>query len=118
MLFLNFNDTKIPVPWTTKGILHDNVRKKYVNPYYPPGTDICEVFANTSKPPSWNKRTCELNDTEGGVAFQNFDFMIWMQTAALPHFRKIYRQLDTANDIFIDGLPIGSYTLKIEYSKF
>lgn len=78
---------------------------------------MCGAFAHTMKPPAWSQDVCNLNDGEGGLGFENFDFMVWMQTAALPEFRKIYRQLDTGNEIFHDGLPPGTYFLHISYSK-
>jgi hypothetical protein len=34
--------------------------------------------------------------------YTNQDFIVWMRTAALPTFRKLYRKLDQA-------LPAGQY---------
>ena len=49
---------------------------------------IFEIFQNTAKPPNWEKRPC---DTGG---FEDVDFIIWMRTAALPNFRKLWRLVD------------------------
>ena len=116
-LFYQQGDNITKVPWTTKGLLDPRIKEKYINP--PPiDGSLCKAFKNTLSPPAWSKRTCELDDGEGGLGFENFDFMVWMQTAALPKFRKVYRGLNRSSDeLFKDGLPKGSYILKISYSK-
>jgi hypothetical protein len=115
-LTYQINDTWVLVPWTTSGLMDDNVKTKYQNPRYPKTSTLCEAFANTMKPPNWPIEPCNMNDSDGKYGFENFDFMVWMQTAALPHFRKIYRQLDTGHDVFHDGLPNGIYILEINYN--
>jgi len=45
------------------------------------------------------------NNTE--VSFQDENFIVWMRTAGLPHFRKLYRIIDEP------GLSGGTYTLNI-----
>ena len=117
-LYYEYNGTLILVPWTTKDLINPMVKKKYINPPSVNG-DLCAAFKNTLPPPAWSKRPCELDDGDGGIGFENFDFMIWMQTAALPKFRKLYRGLNrTSDELFKDGLPKGSYVLKISDSKF
>uniref|UniRef100_A0AC34GPH2 Cell cycle control protein 50A n=1 Tax=Panagrolaimus sp. ES5 TaxID=591445 RepID=A0AC34GPH2_9BILA len=117
LLKYNYNGTEIPVPWTTNGLIDDDVKTKYQNPQYSLKGNLCEAFNNTIRPPAWPQDICTLDDKEGGLGFENFDFMVWMQTAALPKFRKIYRQLDTRNETFRDGLPPGTYVLYINFSR-
>ncbi|KAE9554652.1 hypothetical protein FO519_002139 [Halicephalobus sp. NKZ332] len=112
-LYYRYNESLIKVPWTTKDLIHPMVKKKYINPPSVNGS-LCAAFEGTLPPPAWNKKTCELADEDGGVGFENFDFMIWMQTAALPKFRKLYRALNsTVDETFLNGLPKGSYVLEI-----
>lgn len=115
-LFYQENNTLVTVPWTTKDLIDPKLYKKYVNPPHGDDRTLCEAFRNTSKPPHWSVPVCELYDDDGGYGFQNFDFIMWMQTAALPRFRKLYRGLNKTN-IFQDGLPKGTYVLKITDSK-
>lgn len=58
-------------------------------------------------------------DTENpsNNGFKNEDLIVWMRTAALPDFRKLYRRIDHSNEFEI-GLPKGNYTLHIKYSMF
>ncbi|CAJ0918250.1 unnamed protein product, partial [Mesorhabditis belari] len=124
--FSMFNDTFkltykdiIEVPLTTRGMVHEtDMAKKFKNPPLPAGSsNLCDAFANTTKPKSWPAPICEIfSKSEAGQGFANKDFQVWMEPAALPHFRKIYRLLDREADIFSKGLPKGEYTLTITYN--
>ena len=76
------------------------------------------AFQGYVHPKNWRKNIWELdlNNTNNN-GFQNEDFIVWMRTAALPTFRKLYRILDRQVPGFNSGLPAGNYSLKIQYSK-
>uniref|UniRef100_A0A0N5BC26 Cell cycle control protein 50A n=1 Tax=Strongyloides papillosus TaxID=174720 RepID=A0A0N5BC26_STREA len=117
-----FNDTftlslnSIQVPFTYEGVIwHVDKNNKFKNPESPNG-NLCEAFANYSKPANWIKSPCELDPTNpNNNGFRNVDFIVWMRAAALPNFRKLYRILDrNQKTIFSNGLPIGEYSLVID----
>ncbi|CAI4231985.1 unnamed protein product [Auanema sp. JU1783] len=119
------NDTEtVRVPFSTNGIISNTEKKrKFKNPPYNRSYTLCDAFANTAKPPWWQKPICMLGvtddeeDTSGaGVGLENVDLMVWMRTAALPSFRKYYRNLDRESDYFHNGLQKGNYTLVINYN--
>ena len=59
----------------------------------------------------------DLEDASNN-GFQNEDLMVWMRTAALPTFRKLYRRIDHSDDsLFKNGLIRGNYSLIVNYSK-
>lgn len=72
-----------------------------------------------ARPIAWTKDLWNLdreNDNNNGL--QNEDLIVWMRTAALPSFRKLYRRVDFSQKSSLDGkLPKGDYTLDIDYSK-
>ncbi|GMT23613.1 hypothetical protein PFISCL1PPCAC_14910, partial [Pristionchus fissidentatus] len=117
-----FNDTYVlrrngdvdPVPMTTEGVLWDvDKDRKFKNPpgYNPndPPETRCAPFANTVKPPNWKNRVCEIPN-----GLENVDFIVWMRTAALPNFRKLWRKLDRMKGgAYANGLPAGDYILEI-----
>jgi hypothetical protein len=73
--------------------------------------------AKTIKPMDWQKEIWELDpeDPENN-GFLNEDLIVWMRTAALPNFRKLYRKVVQAGD-FSTGLPATkTYRLQIEYN--
>uniref|UniRef100_A0A0N4ZR79 Transmembrane protein 30A n=1 Tax=Parastrongyloides trichosuri TaxID=131310 RepID=A0A0N4ZR79_PARTI len=111
-LFTNDNEK---VPMTYKGIIWKSLlRKKYKNPPLI-DNDLCLSFQNTTKPLNWVKNPCELDkENPNNNGFENVDFIIWMQTAALNNFRNLYRKLDrTGNVKFKNGLAMGNYTVNI-----
>lgn len=67
---------------------------------------------------AWKKQLWELDpeDPENN-GIQNEDLIVWMRTAALPNFRKLYRIVNASAEGFMGGLPSGNYSLKINYSK-
>ncbi|KAI6175290.1 hypothetical protein M3Y97_00672400 [Aphelenchoides bicaudatus] len=107
------------VPMTANKLIPNNVRNvKYKNPKKCTDEDKkCPGFEGTTKPPSWRVPIEELGNNDTGRALENFDFIQWMETAALPNFRKLYRKLDQLpGGIFADGLPYGNYTLYVQYN--
>ncbi|RZC42574.1 CDC50 domain containing protein [Asbolus verrucosus] len=82
----------------------------------PPG-DLSKAFENFSQPKAWKKKVSELDpENPENNGFQNEDLIVWMRTAALPTFRKLYRRIDHTQDGYKDGLLKGKYQLRIEYS--
>lgn len=76
------------------------------------------VFRDNPRPQNWQKTAWQLDpgnpDNNGYI---NEDFIVWMRTAAMPTFRKLYRKLAMNNTPnFETGLPKGTYQLNIEYS--
>lgn len=66
----------------------------------------------------WQKALDELDPSNpDNNGFQNEDLIVWMRTAALPSFRKLYRRLDQTNNNYTKGLKAGEYTLHVEYSE-
>ncbi|XP_076650188.1 cell cycle control protein 50A isoform X2 [Halictus rubicundus] len=82
-----------------------------------PEGDLKEAFEGYAKPKNWDKYIYELDpDDKSNNGFQNEDLIVWMRTAALPTFRKLYRRVDDAVNGFTDGLVKGDYKLTINYT--
>lgn len=79
--------------------------------------ELKEQFKNTVKPMDWQKNIWELDpDHPENNGFQNEDLIVWMRTAALPNFRKLYRKV-IHKDKFAQGLPANfKYRLLIDYN--
>jgi len=83
-----------------------------------PKGNLTEVFKDFAKPKNWTKNIYDLDPTdEENNGFQNEDLIVWMRTAALPTFRKLYRRIDHTQDGFKNGLVPGNYTLRVKYCK-
>lgn len=87
----------------------------------PPGFELnpAGAFANTSKPPNWRKPVWQLWRRPENNGFQNEALMVWMRTAALPTFRKLYGIITTVGALSkenIDYLPAGKYVVEIKYN--
>ena len=101
-----------------KGIAWPTDRSKFANPsepfdpkkWVPPRDwyDIGLIYGNDSDDVS-------ANDTSQ-YGFENEDLIIWMRTAALPTFRKLFRYVDHSTAPFDKSLPNGAYSLLVNYS--
>ncbi|XP_024890003.1 cell cycle control protein 50A isoform X1 [Temnothorax curvispinosus] len=82
-----------------------------------PEGDLREVFKNFAKPKNWTRHIYNLDETnDENNGFQNEDLIVWMRTAALPTFRKLYRRVDHTQEGYKNGLLAGNYTLEVKYS--
>ncbi|XP_053310705.1 cell cycle control protein 50B-like [Spea bombifrons] len=113
-LYYNDNGAYIEVPLVVKGISWwTDYNIKFRNPTNGNG-NISDVFKVTVKPLNWSNPVFNLSDDPFNNGFINEDFIVWMRTAALPTFRKLYRRIESGN--FTEGLPVGQYLLKIIYN--
>lgn len=76
------------------------------------------MFSGYSRPEAWSKNLWELDpDNPDNNGLQNEDLIVWMRTAALPSFRKLYRIVDSSQNNQPNGLFAGTYELHVEYSE-
>merc|ERR1719288_164641 len=69
--------------------------------------------ANGVKPRDWHKELWELDTkNKDNNGLQNEDLIVWMRTAALPNFRKLYRILDLED---MGGKLSAGNTYKFEF---
>ncbi|XP_055913499.1 cell cycle control protein 50A [Eupeodes corollae] len=81
-----------------------------------PEGNLKDALEGFSKPLAWQKELWQLDPNNAdNNGFQNEDFIVWMRTAALPSFRKLYRRVDHTKPYFMNGLKRGNYTLKVTY---
>ncbi|KAL6105798.1 tmem30a [Pungitius sinensis] len=102
------------VPLVKKGIAWWT--DKHVKFRNPGGNDNLTIaFKDTSKPVNWRKPVFEMDTDPENNGFINEDFIVWMRTAALPTFRKLYRIIQKKPS----GTPTlasGRYVLDITYN--
>jgi len=97
-----------------KGIAWSTDKKHmYKNPS--PRDDLEKAFENTIQPPFWQRAVYELDDDPENNGYENEDLIVWMRTAALPTFRKLYRRINATGQ-FTEGLPKGDYRLTVDYN--
>jgi hypothetical protein len=77
-------------------------------------------WEGTIKPKNWHKNVWELDPEDANNnGYKNEDLIVWMRTAALPSFRKLYRRVEhnsTINPNFTSSLPAGTYKVIIDYN--
>lgn len=105
-----------PVPLIKTGIAWPSDKSiKFRNPE----GDLKKIFSKFSKPKNWTKYIWELDpENESNNGFQNEDLIVWMRTAALPTFRKLYRRVNHTQNGFTEGLVGGNYTLRVKYCEY
>lgn len=80
---------------------------------------VFPALKDFAKPVAWSRPLYELDlENEDNNGFQNEDLIVWMRTAALPTFRKLYRRVDHNQKYFDHGLYQGNYTLHVDYGEF
>ena len=73
--------------------------------------------SGTVMPPYWQKPVYELDDKNpNNNGFINEDLIVWMREAAFPNFKKLYGVLNRSGKPFTKGLPVGNYSIDINYS--
>uniref|UniRef100_A0A8P0PPN7 Cell cycle control protein n=2 Tax=Canis lupus familiaris TaxID=9615 RepID=A0A8P0PPN7_CANLF len=114
-LFLVGNESyPTPIPLKKKGIAWwTDKNVKFRNP--PGDQSLEERFKGTTNPVNWVKPVYMLDSEPDNNGFINEDFIVWMRTAALPTFRKLYRLIERKSDLH-PTLPAGRYYLNITYN--
>jgi uncharacterized membrane protein len=112
-IYSNEHTPILEVPLLRTGIAWPSDKKiKFQNPENFPDS----MKGQFARPKAWHKELWELDELDkDNNGFQNEDLIVWMRTAALPSFRKLYRRIDHQKDYFTDGLRKGNYTLYVNY---
>ncbi|XP_077166143.1 cell cycle control protein 50B [Paroedura picta] len=115
LFYLFRNGTQGRVPLDKRGISWwTDTNIKFRNPE-PVNGSLAEAFEGTAKPPNWPYPVYDLDrNNTNNTGFVNEAFIVWMRTAALPTFRKLYSRIRLGN--FSMGLPRGNYSLQIAYN--
>uniref|UniRef100_A0A8C4DEP1 Cell cycle control protein n=2 Tax=Dicentrarchus labrax TaxID=13489 RepID=A0A8C4DEP1_DICLA len=110
---IDSNNTRNTIPLVKKGIAWwTDKHVKFRNP----GENLTAAFQGTNKPVNWRKPVYELDPSDpDNNGFINEDFIVWMRTAALPTFRKLYRIIQKKSNT-TPTLPSGKYVLEITYN--
>lgn len=72
--------------------------------------------SGTVKPLYWQRPVYELDRDLTNNGFINEDLIVWMREAAFPNFKKLYGVLHRSRNPFKKGLPVGNYSIDINYS--
>ncbi|XP_028291115.1 transmembrane protein 30C [Gouania willdenowi] len=107
----------VPVPLLRNGVTwYTDKNIKFRNPQKENLT-LAQVFEGTAPPPYWQKPAYALDPSDStNNGFINDDLIVWMREAAFPNFKKLYGVLFRANKPFTKGLPVGNYSIHINYN--
>ncbi|XP_015714533.1 cell cycle control protein 50A [Coturnix japonica] len=109
------NDTRTAITLIKKGIAWwTDKNVKFRNPTGD-GKNLTALFQGTTKPVNWPKPVYMLDSEPDNNGFINEDFIVWMRTAALPTFRKLYRLIERKSNLQ-PTLQAGKYSLDITYN--
>lgn len=108
------------VPLLRRGIAwQSDIDYKFNNP---PDTDtkekLKEALQYYAKPRDWKVNLWELDPEDiDNNGLKNEDLIVWMRTAALPNFRKLYRRVDHNQEGFTKpNLPAKQYKFTVDYN--
>ncbi|XP_065198497.1 cell cycle control protein 50A-like [Sycon ciliatum] len=105
-LTLRVASTQAVVNVTGRGIAW---KSDHTTKFQNPTGDLAAAFGRYANPPNWPRSAAELDPSDPeNNGFLNEDFIVWMRTAALPTFRKLYRKIP-------QGLNAGQYMLEVNY---
>uniref|UniRef100_A0A3Q0QUS6 Cell cycle control protein n=1 Tax=Amphilophus citrinellus TaxID=61819 RepID=A0A3Q0QUS6_AMPCI len=115
LYYIDSNNSQSEVPLVKKGIAWwTDKHVKFKNPGG--NSNLTAAFQGTAKPVNWRKAVYELDPSDPeNNGFINEDFIVWMRTAALPTFRKLYRIIQKKPGA-TPTLPSGNYVLHITYN--
>ncbi|XP_067388806.1 cell cycle control protein 50A [Emydura macquarii macquarii] len=116
-LFRIDNETRIRITLNKKGIAWwTDKNVKFRNPSGDTN-NLTAIFQalGTTKPVNWPKPVYMLDSEPDNDGFINEDFIVWMRTAALPTFRKLYRLIEREDNLQ-PTLQAGKYSLDIIYN--
>ncbi|CAB1330735.1 unnamed protein product [Coregonus sp. 'balchen'] len=119
LYYIDPNGSRTAIPLVKKGIAWWT--DKHVKFRNPSGNNnnLTVVFQGTSKPVNWRKAVYELDPSDSdNNGFINEDFIVWMRTAALPTFRKLYRIIQKKANNLTPTLPRGEYILEMLLLSF
>lgn len=103
--FDNTTTTNKPYILTDVGISWKSDMKKYSSAGY---TDLTKI----RPPPNWRSFPKGYSATSPPIDLSKDEhFQVWMRTAGLPNFRKLYSKNEQ------DDLMSGTYTIDIDMSK-
>ncbi|KAM9433511.1 cell cycle control protein 50A-like [Salvelinus alpinus] len=116
LYYIDPNGSRTAIPLVKKGIAWwTDKHVKFRNPSG--NNNLTVVFQGTSKPVNWRKPVFELDPSDSdNNGFINEDFIVWMRTAALPTFRKLYRIIQKKPNNMTPTLPRGEYILEVTYN--
>lgn len=109
--------TEKPIRLSTTGIAWSSDKRiRFQNPPANNESELRAAFAGTIKPPNWSQPVYNLSMYLDNNGFQNEELIVWMRTAALPTFRKLYAIVATSTiQDGIDHLPMGPYAVEVDY---
>ncbi|KAL4624074.1 cell cycle control protein 50A-like [Arapaima gigas] len=115
LFYIDSNGSRTQIPLVKKGIAWWT--DKHVKFRNPNGnvSNLTVAFQGTTKPVNWHKYVYKLDSDPDNNGFINEDFIVWMRTAALPTFRKLYRIIQKKSNM-TPTLPRGNYTLDVTYN--
>lgn len=119
MSFKNSSCKLQPISLLKTGIAMPFDKKRFNNPV--DDSELPKLKDLIKKPETWANNLWELDQTDpSNNGLENEDLIVWMRSAPLGNFRKLWRRIDHNDKKHIelkDGLHTGyMYTVEIDYN--